>query len=159
MSAEAFAAAAQKATTFVQGIGSWQMSRVKARQLKAQAKQLRRDGSTAGQQAADEAERVGARAAVVGAATGGGFEGSFGTVLEDLERTGVFNARSAIFAGESAAKQAEYEARVAKAEGNLALLTAVIGTGGSIIGDQMKAAENKKQEAAKRDLYRSGKRY
>lgn len=158
MSAQAIAAGAQAAGQIVAGFGAWQMSRARASALRAQAKQDRRDGSTAGQLAADEAERAGARAAVVGAATGGGFEGSFGTVLEDLERTGVFNARSAIFAGESAAKNSEYEAKVAKYEGNMALLTAGIGLAGSIAGDRMRAAEQRKQAAAKRTLYRSGGR-
>lgn len=158
MSAQAAQAAAQKVGEIVQGFGNWQASRVRAAALRAQAKQDRRDGSTAGQLAADEAERAGARAAVVGAATGGGFEGSFATVLEDLQRTGVFNARSAIFAGESAAKNSEYEAKVAKYEGNMQLATAIIGAGGSLAGDRMRAAEQRKQAAAKRTLYRSGGR-
>lgn len=158
VTAAGIAKGADYAGQIVSGFGNWQMSRAKAAALKAQAKQDRRDGSTAGQLAADEAERAGARAAVVGAATGGGFEGSFGTVLEDLERTGVFNARSAIFAGESAAKNSEYEAKVAKYEGNMQLLTAAIGLGGSIAGDRMRAAEQRKQVAARRNLYRAGGR-
>lgn len=140
----------------VQGFGSWQASRARAKALKAAAKQARGEASMDAQLRADEGERAAATAAVMGAASGGGFDGSFGASLEQLERNAVFNVRSAIWAGESEAKNLEYEARVAKQEGVLALVTAGMAAGSSIAGDYMGRAERRKQEAARAKLYRRG---
>jgi hypothetical protein len=149
-------AVAQQAGKIVEGIGTYQAKRAQAAMLKLAAKQARREGSQEAQLATDEAERAGARAAVAGAGSGGGFEGSFAGVLEDLQRTGVFNARSAIYAGNVEAENRLYEAKVAKQEGTMALISAFVGGGSSIAGDQMRAAEQKKQAAAKRTLYVKG---
>ncbi len=142
----------------VGGFGSWQASQAKAAALKGAAKMARRDASTEAQLAADDAERAGARAAVQGAASGGGFGGSFAGVLDDLERTGVFNARSAIYAGNVEANNRLYEAKVAKAEGTMALVTSVLQASSSVAGDYMRGAENKKQAGMTRRLYASGAR-
>lgn len=156
MSAQMAAAAADKASAIISGFGAWQASRARARALKAAAKQARGEASMDAQMRADEGERAAATAAVMGAATGGGFDGSFGASLEQMERNARFNVRSAIWAGETEAKSLEYEAKVAKQQGNLALLAAVVSTGSSITGDAMARAERRKQEAAKANLYRRG---
>lgn len=158
MSAEAFKAGAEKASAIVGGFGSWQMNRAKASALRASAKAARGEASMEAQMRADEGERAAATAAVMGAATGGGFDGSFGTALEQLERNARFNVRSAIWSGETEAKNLEYEAKVAKMEGNMALLSAFVGVGSSLAGDQMARAERRKQEAARVALYRKGAR-
>lgn len=150
------AAAAESVGKIVQGFGTWQMKRAQAAQLKASAKTARVEASQDAQLRADEAERTAARAAVIGAATGGGFGGSFAGSFEQLERAGRFNVRSAIWAGESQAKALEYEAKVAKREGAMALFSAYIGAGGSLAGERMREAENRKQQAARVDLYRKG---
>lgn len=150
------AAGAQKIGEIVSGFGTWQMSRARASALRAQARAVRGEASMDAQMRADEAERAGATAAVMGAASGGGFDGSFGASLEQLERAGRFNVRSAIWAGETEAKNLEHEAKVAKWEGNMALFTSVIGAGGSLAGDMMGRAERRKQEAARTKLYRRG---
>lgn len=141
----------------VAGFGAFQSSRARARALRAAADQARAEGTLAAQMATDEAERTGATAAVRGAAMGGGFGGSFSDVMEDLERTGVFNARSAIYAGAMEARNREYEAKVSKMEGNYALASSALQASSSIGGDLMRGAETRKQQASKRALYRSGK--
>lgn len=149
-------AASQQVGRLIQGFGSWQASMSKAANLKASAKVARREASAEAQMATDEAERAGARAAVAGAASGGGFEGSFGSVLEDLERTGVFNARSAIYAGNVDANNRLYESEVAKQEGRFALISSIFQTSASIAGQQMQAAEQRKQQVARKGLYQKG---
>ena len=156
MSAQAAAAAAQQVGQIISGFGTWRAKRAQASNLRRAAVQARKDGSAEAQLAVDEAERAGARAAVVGAATGGGFDGSFGAVLDDLEQTGMFNARSAIYAGNVEANNRLYEAEIANVEGKMALVSAFVGTASSIAGQQMQAAENRKQVKHTRTLYTKG---
>lgn len=150
------AEAIQAAGSIVQGFGAWQQSRARANALQAQARQVRGEASLDAQMRAEDAERAGARAAVLGAASGGGFDGSFAGALEEIERVGRFNVRSAIFAGESEAKNLQYEGKVAKAEGNLALVSSLFSAGSSIGGGFMRQAEQRKQNASRKDLYRKG---
>jgi hypothetical protein len=70
----------------------------------------------------------------------------------------MFNARSAIWASESDAKNREFEAKVEKMNGRYALLTSVLQSSATIGGDMMRGAEQRKQAAAKRRLYREGAR-
>lgn len=140
----------------VAGFGMFQQSRTRAAQLRAAAKQARGDASIQAGQAADEAERAGAAAAVQGAASGGGFDGSFAGVLEDLQRTGQFNVRSAIYAGEAEARNREYEAKVAKQEGNLAFLSSALQATSSIGGSWMQKAEQRKQADYRKSAYAKG---
>ncbi len=106
--------------------------------------------------AVDEGERASAAAAVQGAASGGGFGGSFASVLEDLQRTAMFNTRSAIFAGEVEAKNRLYEAKVAKQEGKFALLSSVLQASSTVGGRYMQQAEQRKQGSYRKDLYKRG---
>ena len=156
MSAQALSMATDIGAKAVRGFGDWQAKRAQASNLRRAAKAARGEASAEAQLAVDEAERAGARAAVVGAASGGGFDGSFGDVLGDLEQTGMFNARSAIFAGNVEANNRLYEADVATQESKMALLSAFVPIVGSIAGDRMRAAENRKQEASRRTLYVKG---
>lgn len=152
----AVAAALKAVGQFASGVSSWQASRARAAALKGAAKQARVEGSQAAQSATDEAERTAAAATVIGAASGGGTGGSFAGMLEQLERTGMFNARSAIYAGRVEANNRLYEAKVAKAEGNMELFSAVLGAGSTLAGDYMGQAERRKQEGGRRKLYAMG---
>lgn len=156
MALAALATGAAVGGAILNGFGSWQMSRARAAALRAQAKAVRGEASMDAQMQADDAERAAAAAAVMGAASGGGFDGSFGASLEQMERNGRFNVRSAIWAGETEAKNLEYEASVAKQDGIMALFTAGLSAGGSLAGDMMGRAEQRKQQAAKTKLYRRG---
>lgn len=140
----------------VAGFGAFQNSRARAAALKRQAKQARGEASMEAQMAVDEGERAAASAAVQGAASGGGFGGSFASVLEDLERTAMFNTRSAIYAGEVEAKNRLYEAKVAKQEGNFALLSSVLQASSTVGGDYMQRAEQRRQTPLKKDPYKRG---
>lgn len=150
------AAAFQAVGNIIAGFGSFQAKRAQARALREAARQARREASMEAQLAADEGERAGARAAVIGAATGGGFEGSFAGALEQLERTATFNARSAIYAGNMAAANRNYEAKVARQEGTMALVSSVFQAGSSLAGDYMRGAEQRKQTGIRKRLYAGG---
>ncbi|MBO9502512.1 hypothetical protein [Brevundimonas sp. A19_0] len=143
--AQAAAGAAAKISNLMVGIGGWQASRARAAALKQAAKMARAEASMQGQMMADEGERVAAEAAVRGAAMGGGFEGSFDDVLRSIEQTAAFNARSAIWSGNVEAANRLYEARVAKQEGTMQLISSIVGTGASIAGDWMGQAQQRQQ--------------
>ena len=132
-------------SSLVQGVGGWSASRARSAALKAAAKQARGEASMQAQMMADEGERTAAQAAVIGAATGGGFEGSFADVLASIEQTAIFNARSAIWSGNVEAANRLYEAKVAKQEGNLQLLSSVVQAGSSLAGDWMSRAQQRQQ--------------
>lgn len=142
--------------SLVQGFGAFQTKRAQAAALRAAARQARGEASMEAQLAADEGERAAARAAVMGAASGGGFEGSFAGALEQLERTATFNARSAIYAGNVEAANRNYEAKVAKQEGTMALVSSVFQAGSSLAGDYMREAQNRQQAGIRKRLYASG---
>lgn len=156
-SAAAVAAGLQAIGSLVSGFGSFQASRARAAALTQSAAMARRDASMEAGLAADDAERAAAQAVVRGAAAGGGGSGSFQGVLENLERTGTFNARSAIWAGETEARNRLYEAKVAKVEGNYALLGSMFQAGSSIAGGFAREAEGRKQQTLGRRLYVSGR--
>lgn len=140
----------------VSGFGAFQGSRARAAALRAAARQARGDASIQAGLAADESERLAASAAVAGAASGGGFDGSFAGVMEDLQRTGQFNVRSAIYAGEAEARNREYEAKVAKQEGNLAFLSSALQATSTIGGDYMQNAQRRKQADYRKAAYSKG---
>lgn len=159
MAGDPVSSALSAAGNIVAGFGSFFGARAKARALRAAARQARGEASMQAQMAVDEAQRAAARAAVSGAASGGGFEGSFGDVLADLEQTGTFNARSAIYAGNVEANNRIYESKVAKQQGWFDLASSALQATTSIAGDRMAAAEQRKQQAAKRELYTLGRGY
>jgi len=150
------AAAVSAVGSLVSGFGQFQASRARAAALRAAAKQARGEASMSAQMAADEGERAAARAAVMGASSGGGFQGSFAGALEQLERTATFNARSAIYAGNIEAQNRNYEARVAKQEGTMALVSSVFEAGSSLAGGFMRQAQQRQQTGIRKKLYASG---
>lgn len=124
--------------------------------LRAAAKQTRQEASVEASAIADDAERAAARAAVVGAGAGGGWAGSAGDVLRDQEQRGRFNARSAIWQGETRAQGLEHEGEVARAEGRIALMTSFIEAGSTLLSAFGQNAEQGRQAGFRSRLRRLG---
>jgi hypothetical protein len=127
------AAALASAGELFKGITAFIGGNDEKRLMQQAADQARQESSVRANISLADAERAAARAATM-AAGGGGVTGSAIDVLDDLGRQAMFNARSAIYAGESEAQQRLYEGRVAKAEGVKTLITSGVRATSSFLG-------------------------
>lgn len=154
MSAEVIMMAAQQVGKMIAGIGQYFVSRQQGEAMDAAAKQARREGSMAAQLELENTDRATARAATLAAASGGGLTGSALTVLDDLSRQGVYNARSQIYAGEAEGRNLNYQAKVARRQGELNLLLA-FGASSATVAGTWAAERIKAREAMKLDVRRT----
>lgn len=137
--------------SIIGGVGQFAASRGRAKALKRGAAQARREAGVAAGLALEQGDRAAARAAVQAASGGGGLTGSAIGSLDDLASSAMFNARTAIYEGVSEARNLDYEAKVAKKQGTLALVTAGLmaaGSAGSALGD-MQQRRVARQDAAR----------
>lgn len=121
--------------SLIGGFGRFQQGRARARALKLAARQTRQEAAIAAQIGLEEADRIGARALTLAAASGGGgLQGSARDVLADLSRQGMYRARQTIRDGNAAAIGLENDARVARAQAGLDLFTGVFDAGTTFLG-------------------------
>lgn len=113
------------------GISGFFSGRAQARQYQAEALQQREEAGVASSQALAQGDEVAARAATQAAANGGGFDGSSMAVIASLGQQSLFNARAAVYRGETAARQDLYDAKVAK----IGAVTSLISTVAPVAGD------------------------
>ena len=106
----------------------------KAKQEEYAAQQARDEAGVAPSQALAQGDAVASRAATQAAANGGGLVGSSIGVIQDLSQKAMFNARSAVYRGETEARAHLYQAKVAKAEGLQSLIGGVLGAAASVAG-------------------------
>lgn len=144
------AAALASAGKLFEGITAFIGGNDKKRLMQQAADQARQEGSVRANISLADSERAAARAATMAAGGGGGVVGSAIDVLDDLGRQAMFNARSAIYAGESEAQQRLYEGRVAKAEGMKTLITSGVRATSSFLGatEKQKAIDGAASAAA-----------
>lgn len=116
------------------GFMGWQAGKAQERQAKAAAAQANAEAGVKAQASLDELDRTEAEGAVRAADNGGGLSGSTQDVLADIDRRGMFNARSLIWAGATRANNALYEGKLARRQGALDLVGGVIGAGSSVAG-------------------------
>jgi hypothetical protein len=111
------------------GFGAYSQGKSIERQKQADAVRQNQQGAIEANVALDEADRVAGQAAVDAAGNGAGLSGSSQDVLGDLERRGKFNARSALWAGQTKAENSLFEGRVARRQGAMKLLTSTVDAG------------------------------
>lgn len=139
------------------GIGKFAAAKGRARALKAGALQAKREAGIAAGMALEQGDRAAAEAAVRAASGGGGLTGSALGALDDLASSAMFNARSAIYEGVSEGRNLEYEAKVAKKQGALELVTSLYlagGSAGSALGD-MQNRRAQRMEASRSRSFNS----
>ena len=131
----------------LKGITGFAAGNAKKRQAELAAAQARSEAGVQAQVALEDADQVEAVAATRAAANGGGFDSSAADVLADIRRKGMFNARSALWQGETEAENALFEGRLAKKQGTLALIGGTLDAGTSVLGGYMKSRAQKKLAA------------
>ena len=95
--------------------------------LKAAAMQANKEAGVQAQVALQQGDQVAARAAVQGAANGGGFTGSTLGIISQLGQQSMFNARAAVYRGSTQAQNDLYEAKVARRNATNQLIGGTIG--------------------------------
>ena len=142
MSLPMLAAGASAVGSLIGGIGGFQAARSRARALKAAARNVRREAGVQASLMLEESDRVGARAATLAAASGGGgLEGSALDVIDDLSRQGVYRARQTVRDGLSEAQALRAEATTARRQGALDLTASMIQAGSTVLGQMGRDAE------------------
>ncbi|PIB96515.1 hypothetical protein [Caulobacter sp. X] len=112
------------------GIGGFKAARGKAKALEAGAAQARAEAGVNAQLALEEADRA-AGSAAVDAAAGGGLTGSALGALDDLTAGGMYNARTALYAGTVEGRNLQHEATVSRRQGGLTLITGWLNAAGA----------------------------
>lgn len=149
--AEIIKAGVQHIGSVLGGIGAFAASRGKAKALKAAGQQARREAGVAASLALEQGDRAAARAAVTAASGGGGLTGSALGALDDLAGSAMFNARNAIYEGVTEGRNNDYEAKLAKKQGTLALIMSNFDSApavGTALGD-MQERRRQRQDAAR----------
>jgi len=117
------------------GIGRSNAGKARAKALQNQARNERRQAGVAASLALEDSDRVGARAATLAAASGGGgLQGSALAVLDDLSRQGLYNARQRVRDGLTRSTALLNDATSAKRQASLDLFSGFIEAGSTVLG-------------------------
>jgi hypothetical protein len=135
----------------LKGITGFAAGNAKKRQAEIAAAQSRSEAGVKAQVELENADETGAVAATRAAANGGGLDGSSADVLADLERKGMFNARSVLWQGETEAENALFKGRLAKKQGTLALISGTLDAGTTLLGGVMKSRAGASASAGAED--------
>lgn len=123
-------------------IGGYQAGRAKAKALTYAATNARREAGVKASMQLEESDRIGARAATLAAASGGGgIEGSALAVIDDLARQGLFRARQTVRDGVSQSVAYLNDATTAKRQGEADLVGGLIDAGATVLGGMGQAAQ------------------
>lgn len=124
------------------GFGKRNQMKARARALTNQARNVRQEAGIKASLALEDSDRVGARAATLAAASGGGgLQGSALAVIDDLARQGVYRARQTVRDGLAESTALLNDATTAKRQGDLELTSAFIEATSTVLG-QMGAEAN-----------------
>ncbi|HUO22694.1 MAG TPA: hypothetical protein VMU59_09290 [Caulobacteraceae bacterium] len=127
------------------GILGFGANNAQAQAQRNAAQQAEQQGGVAASEQIEQGNAAAARAAVQGAANGGGFGGSTLGVIQDLSNRAMFNARAAAYRGRQTAVNDMYDAQVSQANGANALIGGVVDAGSSLLGGWAKSSAVAKQ--------------
>lgn len=117
------------------GIGGRQNGRARAKALDYAARNARREAGINASIQLEDSDRIGARAATMAAASGGGgLQGSALAVIDDLARQGLYRARQAVRDGVAESIALKSEATTARRQASLDLTTGFIRAGTTMLG-------------------------
>lgn len=125
----------------ITGFGAYYASKAQAKALRAGEQMAKQEAGVASNIALEEGDRVQARAATLAAASGGGLTGSAMGVLDDLGRQSMYRARQAVYEGVTEAQRLNFQSRVAKKQGQIALVTSIFKAAATFAGDAGTSAQ------------------
>ena len=132
--------------SIIGGIGKFQAGQSRSRALRFAARNARQEAGIRASIAMEESDRVGARAATLAAASGGGgLQGSALAVIDDLARQGVYRARQTVRDGLSESVALQNDARVARQQASLDLTTSLFEAGTTVLGEMGTSAQSRRR--------------
>lgn len=141
----ALAAGAQAVGKLFGGIGRYRAGKARAKALYYAARNARREAGVNASIQLEESDRIGARAATLAAASGGGgLEGSALAVIDDLARQGMFRARQTVRDGIAQAAALMDESTAARRQAELDMTTGFIRAGTTVLGQMGQAAQKRR---------------
>jgi hypothetical protein len=131
----ALAAGASAVGSLFSGIGRFGQGKARSKALKYAARNARREAGVRASIALEDSDRIGARAATLAAASGGGgLQGSALAVIDDLARQGMYRARQTVRDGLAESSALLQEAGTARAQADLDLFSSVLSAGSTVLG-------------------------
>lgn len=117
------------------GIGRYRAGRAKAKALDYAARNARQEAGVRASIQLEDSDRVGARAATLAAASGGGgLQGSALAVIDDLARQGLYRARQTVRDGIAESISLKQEAQTARRQASLDLTAGFLEAGTTVLG-------------------------
>jgi len=136
------AAGAQALGSIFKGLGGYRAGKAKAKALGYAARNARQEAGVQASIQLEDSDRIGARAATLAAASGGGgLQGSALAVIDDLARQGMYRARQTVRDGLSASVALKNDAVTAKRQAVADLTAGFIEAGTSFLGAAGQAAQ------------------
>lgn len=135
MAAQMLAAGLSAVGSLFGGFGALQASKGRARALKLQARNARQEAGVTASIQLEESDRIGARAATLAAASGGGgLQGSALAVIDDLARQGMYRARQTVRDGVAQSIALMDEATMVRRQGSADLTGSFFEAGATVLG-------------------------
>ncbi len=125
--------ALQAVGTLLGGINAAATGRAVMRQKRMEADRLNMESGREAMSMMADTERA-AASGFVNAAASGGATGSVFDVLDDFVATGLYNARAAVYRGQTGARNALFEGEVARQQGKAELIGSVFSAASSLVG-------------------------
>lgn len=124
------------------GIGKYRAGKARAKALKFAARNARQEAGVQASIQLEESDRIGARAATLAAASGGGgLEGSAMAVIDDLARQGMYRARQTVRDGLAHSTALLDDATAARRQASLDLTSSVFQAGSTFLGKMGQEAQ------------------
>ena len=124
------------------GFGAYRAGQARGKALKFAATNARREAGVQASIGLEESDRIGARAATLAAASGGGgLEGSALSVIDDLARQGMYRARQTVRDGLARSAALLDESTAARRQGQMDLTASIISAGSTVLGGMGQAAQ------------------
>lgn len=141
------AAAASAASSMIGGVNAYQMAGYNAKVMRSQADQARQDAGVEAQLALEKGARDTGAGIVAAAKSGGGFDGSAMSVLQDLGRQSMYEARRISTEGVGQSDGLYAQARATKQQGAVQLFTSTLDAGATLLSAGMAQKQRADQKA------------
>jgi hypothetical protein len=124
------------------GIGRYRAGQARGKALKFAARNARQEAGVQASIQLEESDRIGARAATLAAASGGGgLQGSALSVIDDLARQGMYRARQTVRDGLSRSAALLDESTAARRQGQADLAGSIMEAGTTVLGGMAQQAQ------------------
>lgn len=127
------------------GIGGYRANKARAKALRFAARNARQEAGVQASINLEESDRVGARAATLAAASGGGgLQGSALSVIDDLARQGLYRARATVRDGLARSTALLDESTAARRQGQADLAGGFLQAATTVLGGAAEEAQRRR---------------